>query len=141
MSKVARDLSDQAELLLDTDRCGEAEPLFRRSSVGPFLVLVLWHLAATRGWVDARFLPTRMTVLTTFDDWLFGQPGSTTYSGTWLLHTINNSYPVGIGFAIAAVVGVVLGCLIGWFRLVLILSIRSSRSSGRSRSPRGYHSQ
>lgn len=89
-----------------------------RNSIGLLLVLVLWHLASTRGWVDARFLPSPMTVLATFDDWVFGQRGSTTYSGTWLLHTIDSSYRVGIGFAIAAVVGVSLGCLIGWFRLV-----------------------
>jgi NitT/TauT family transport system permease protein len=89
-----------------------------QNSIGPFLVLLLWYLASTRGWVDARFLPSPVTVLQTFHDWVFGQRGTTTYSGTWIVHTLNSTYRVTIGFAIAAVVGVVLGCLIGWFRLV-----------------------
>src|SRR5262245_63512826 len=51
-------------------------------------------------------------------EWMFGQSGSTPYSGTWLQHTLNSSYRVFGGFIIAAIVGVTLGCLIGWFRLV-----------------------
>ncbi len=92
--------------------------LILRNSIGPLLVVVVWHLASTRGWVDARFLPSPGTVLQTFSDWVFGQPGRTTYSGTWVTHTLNSTYRVAVGFSIAAVVGVVIGCLIGWFRLV-----------------------
>ena len=45
-------------------------------------------------------------------------PGRRPYSGTWFLHAANSAYRVIAGFLIAAVFGVVLGSLIGWFRLV-----------------------
>jgi NitT/TauT family transport system permease protein len=94
-----------------------ARLVFRRI-IGPVLVLVLWYLAATHGWLDTRFVPSPVTVLRSMQEWMFGQVGATPYSGTWLQHTLNSSYRVFGGFLIAAVVGVVLGCLIGWFRLV-----------------------
>jgi NitT/TauT family transport system permease protein len=108
----------RSEKKWDSARIIACAHLVLRNSIGPFLVLLLWHLASTREWVDPRFLPSPLTVLQTFQDWVFGQRGTTTYSGTWIIHTLNSAYRVTIGFAIAAVVGVVLGCLIGWFRLV-----------------------
>lgn len=89
-----------------------------RTCTGPIIVLALWQLASTWGFVDARFLPTPTTVLSTLADWMFGQRGTTPYSGTWLSHALDSSYRVGTGFLIAAVIGVLLGCLIGWFRIV-----------------------
>lgn len=94
-----------------------ARLVFRRI-IGPLLFLLLWYLASTHGWLDARFVPSPVTVLSSLQEWMFGQVGKTPYSGTWLQHTVNSSYRVFGGFMIAAVVGVVLGCLIGWFRLV-----------------------
>lgn len=94
-----------------------ARLIFRRT-IGPLVFLVLWYLASSHGWLDARFVPSPVTVLTSLQEWMFGQVGKTPYSGTWLQHTVNSSYRVFGGFMIAAVVGVVLGCLIGWFRLV-----------------------
>jgi len=102
----------------DSARLITSAQLAFRKCIGPLLVLLLWHLASTHQWVDPHFLPAPSTVLRTFQDWVFGQPGTTTYSGTWIIHTLSSTYRVTIGFAIAAVVGVVLGCLIGWFRLV-----------------------
>jgi NitT/TauT family transport system permease protein len=81
-------------------------------------VLLLWHLASTRGWVDPRFVPAPATVLQAFNEWVFGNAGDSPYSGTWLMHASNSAYRVLIGFLIAAAFGVVLGCLIGWFRLL-----------------------
>jgi NitT/TauT family transport system permease protein len=92
--------------------------LVARRIIGPLLFLLLWHTASTLGWVDPRFVPAPITVLQTLQDWMFGQPGTTTYSGTWFTHTANSAYRVFGGFAVAAMVGVVLGCLIGWFRPV-----------------------
>lgn len=94
-----------------------ARLIFRRL-IGPMLFVLLWHTASTQGWVDARFVPSPVTVLRTLQDWMFGKVGTTTYSGTWFAHTGNSAYRVFGGFAVAAVVGVVLGLLIGWFRLV-----------------------
>ena len=86
--------------------------------VGPLAVLLLWHLAATLGWVDPHFVPAPLTVLKTLQEWMFGAAAGMPYSGTWFLHAGNSAYRVFGGFAIAAVVGVALGSLIGWFRLV-----------------------
>jgi NitT/TauT family transport system permease protein len=86
--------------------------------LGPLIVLVIWHLASTRGWVDPRFVPSPITVLHSLREWMFGQVGASPYSGTWFVHAGNSAYRVFGGFLCAAIVGVVLGCLIGWFRLV-----------------------
>jgi NitT/TauT family transport system permease protein len=86
--------------------------------VGPLIVVVIWHLASTYGWVDPRFVPAPLTVMRTLEHWMFGSDGATPYSGTWFLHAANSAYRVFGGFLIAAVLGVVLGSLIGWFRLI-----------------------
>jgi NitT/TauT family transport system permease protein len=93
-----------------------AHPAFRRA-IGPIVVLLLWHCASTYGWVDARFVPAPLTVLNSLKDWMFGQVGAGPYSGTWFAHAANSTYRVLGGFLIAAVFGVVLGCIIGWSRL------------------------
>jgi NitT/TauT family transport system permease protein len=80
--------------------------------------VLIWHLASTPGWVDARFVPGPLTVLHTLNVWMFGTPGAGPYSGTWFLHAGNSAYRVFGGFLIAAVAGVAVGSLIGWFRVV-----------------------
>jgi NitT/TauT family transport system permease protein len=89
-----------------------------RRIAGPLIVLVLWHLASTRGWVDPRFVPSPLTVLRALGEWMFGPAGAGPYSGTWFMHAGNSAYRVLVGFLLAAAAGVVIGCLIGWFRLV-----------------------
>jgi NitT/TauT family transport system permease protein len=85
--------------------------------LGPLIALVIWHLASTVGWVDARFVPAPLTVLRTLLEWIFGTAAGMPYSGTWFVHAASSAYRVFGGFLIAAVLGVVLGSLIGWFRL------------------------
>jgi NitT/TauT family transport system permease protein len=80
-------------------------------------VLLLWHLASTYGWVDVRFVPAPLTVLKTFNEWMFGTVGASPYSGTWFMHASNSFYRVMGGFVIASFFGVVIGCLIGWSRV------------------------
>lgn len=84
---------------------------------GPLAVLVLWHIAATAGWVDTRFVPSPLTVGKTLHTWIFATPTGDPYTGTWLSHAGYSCFRVLFGFAIAAAFGVVLGTLIGWFRL------------------------
>jgi NitT/TauT family transport system permease protein len=86
--------------------------------VVPAAIVVLWQLATTWGWLDARFVPPPTTVLRSWATWIFATPTGDPYTGTWLRHAGNSAYRVLVGFAIAASVGVVLGVLIGWFRLV-----------------------
>jgi NitT/TauT family transport system permease protein len=85
--------------------------------VGPLIVLLIWHMASTFGWVDPRFVPAPLTVLRTLQEWMFGAGGGMPYSGTWFRHAGNSAYRVFGGFLIAAATGIVLGSLIGWFRL------------------------
>jgi NitT/TauT family transport system permease protein len=92
--------------------------LVGRRIAGPLFVLVLWQLASTLQWVDPRFVPSPITVARSLQEWMFGPIGTTPYSGTWLMHAANSSYRVLIGFLLAAGSGIVIGCLIGWFRLV-----------------------
>jgi NitT/TauT family transport system permease protein len=89
-----------------------------RRVAGPAIVVVLWHLASTRGWVDQRFVPSPLTVMRALQEWMFGPTAANPYSGTWFAHAANSSYRVLVGFLIAAAFGVTLGCLIGWFRFV-----------------------
>jgi NitT/TauT family transport system permease protein len=92
--------------------------LVGRRIAGPLIVLALWQLASTLQWVDPRFVPSPITVARSLQEWMFGPTGTTPYSGTWFMHAANSSYRVLIGFLLAAGSGIVIGCLIGWFRLV-----------------------
>src|SRR5262245_17404868 len=86
--------------------------------VGPLIALLIWHLASTLGWVEARFVPAPMTVLKSLDEWMFGSVSGMPYSGTWFVHAASSAYRVFGGFIIAALFGVVLGSAIGWFRVI-----------------------
>jgi len=92
--------------------------LVGRRIAGPLFVLVLWQLASTLQWVDPRFVPSPITVARSLEEWMFGPVGTTPYSGTWFMHAANSSYRVLIGFLLAAGSGIVIGCLIGWSRLM-----------------------
>lgn len=85
--------------------------------VGPLAVLFLWYVATSTGWVDIRFVPSPLTVGKTLYTWIFATPTGDPYTGSWLAHAGYSTFRVLFGFFIAAVLGVVLGTLIGWFRL------------------------
>ena len=59
----------------DYDRMLGAARRGAQRLVGPLIALLLWHLASTLGWVDARFVPAPMTVLRTLNEWMFGPAG------------------------------------------------------------------
>lgn len=90
--------------------------------ISPVCLLVLWQVASTVGWVDARFVPPPTTVVESFNIWMFAAPTGDPYTGTWFEAAFSSGYRVFAGFAIAAVVGVVLGLLIGWSRLAADLA-------------------
>jgi NitT/TauT family transport system permease protein len=101
----------------DSARIFVGAHLVARRVVGPLAVLIFWHLASTLQWVDPRFVPAPLTVLHSFEIWVFGPVGAGPYSGTWFMHAGNSIFRVLVGFLAAAVTGVAVGCLIGWFRL------------------------
>src|SRR5690554_5739426 len=89
-----------------------------RRMVGPLFCLLLWYVATAAGWVDVRYVPSPTTVATTLYQWLFADPTGDPYTGTWFMHAGNSIYRVLLGFFIAAVIGVIIGGLIGWFKLM-----------------------
>jgi len=94
----------------------------RRTVLGmlvPALVLVIWQVAGSRPGM-AGILPTPMLVLEGWHGWIFGSPGMglNPYLGSWVSNVQYSSMRVAQGFFLAALIGVPLGLLIGWSRLV-----------------------
>lgn len=85
----------------------------------PVLVLLLWQVAGNRPDM-AGIVPTPLAVLQGWHTWMFGTPGMglNPYQGTWLANVQNSSLRVLQGFGLAALLGIPLGLLIGWSRVV-----------------------
>jgi len=92
---------------------------FLRKVLVPVLLVVLWEVAARMGMIDVRFVPAPSKVLVSWYYWIFGVEKTLgdPYVGTWAMHALQSAYRVLLGFAIASVVGIVLGIMIGYFRL------------------------
>jgi NitT/TauT family transport system permease protein len=90
----------------------------RRAAL-PVALLALWQYASSAGFFDPSFVPSPTAVVASWCQWIFGPHSELAwYSGTWLTYVYLSSWRVLIGFAIAAVVGVSIGVLIGWFELI-----------------------
>ncbi len=85
----------------------------------PIAVLVLWQIAGSRQDM-AGIVPTPLAVLQGWRGWVFGASGMglNPYSGTWLANVQYSSMRVIQGFALAVVIGIPLGLMIGWSRLM-----------------------
>jgi NitT/TauT family transport system permease protein len=86
----------------------------------PVLLLILWQLAGRgTGSLFGGVLPTPDRVWAAWQTWAFGQAGLglNPYSGTWLSNVLYSAQRVGQGFALATLIGVPFGILIGWNRL------------------------
>ncbi len=81
-----------------------------RKFVSPLLLLAIWELVARMGWVPRWFLPVPTDVLKTLLD--------ITLSGTLLDHVAISMVRATIGYVMAAVVGVSLGLLIAWSKVM-----------------------
>ena len=75
----------------------------------PILILVLWQLASTLGWVPAHRLPTPESVVLAAID--LGE------RGLLGLYVAISTQRVVIGFALGAIVGLVLGAIVGLSKL------------------------
>jgi NitT/TauT family transport system permease protein len=90
-----------------------------RRALPPLILLALWQLASTTGVFDPSFVPAPTTVLDSWWQWIFGPRSALAwYSGTWLEYVYLSAIRVFVGFGIAAVVGIVVGILIGWYELM-----------------------
>lgn len=86
--------------------------------VVPVLLLLAWQYAGSRPQM-AGIVPTPLKVLEGWHGWIFGSPGLglNPYLGTWGSNVAYSAQRVAQGFALAALLGVPLGLLIGWSRL------------------------
>ena len=85
----------------------------------PTVVVVLWQVTGSMPGM-AGILPTPLLVLEGWHSWIFAKPGMglNPYLGTWLANVEYSSMRVAQGFTLAALVGVPLGLLIGWSKII-----------------------
>ena len=83
----------------------------------PVGVLVAWELVVLSGAVRPGLLPSPLQVVATWVDLIFGNSGEAgRYSAVWARHAAASASRVLSGFALATVLGVTLGLLIGLYR-------------------------
>lgn len=95
----------------------------RRVALGlllPLAVVAVWQAAGTNGALFGGVLPTPDRVWSAWINWAFGEAGLglNPYSGTWLANLTFSAQRVAKGFLLAIAVGVPVGILIGWNRLL-----------------------
>jgi NitT/TauT family transport system permease protein len=86
----------------------------------PLAFLALWEAAVRYRWVAEGIVPAPEQVVRSWYVWIVGSRGFTLspYAGTWLDTVLFSTRRVLQGFGLAALVGIPLGILIGWNRLV-----------------------
>jgi NitT/TauT family transport system permease protein len=86
----------------------------------PLVLVALWQFAGKDGSLAGGALPTPDRVWKAWVTWAFGKAGPMTlspYVGNWSEAVMFSTWRVAKGFALAIVLGVPLGILIGWSRL------------------------
>ena len=81
-----------------------------RSVLGFAVFLIAWEILASAGLINAVLLPAPSTLVTAAGDLML--------NGTLLRHVGASIERVLVGFALAAVVGLTLGVVLGWFRIL-----------------------
>jgi NitT/TauT family transport system permease protein len=89
----------------------------------PLLLLGLWTLSSVQNVFGPGLLPTPMESASTYMDWLYGKSRGLVdpFSGTWGRNVLASSVRVVVGVSCAALVGIVLGILIGRSRAIELL--------------------
>ena len=93
---------------------------FAKALILPVGAIVLWQWVGQDGAVAGGALPTPDRVWQAWLKWCFGNPtfGLNPYIGTWQESVLFSLGRVLHGFVIAIAIGVPLGMLIGWSKLV-----------------------
>ncbi len=86
----------------------------------PIALVAIWQLAGTNGSLFGGALPTPDRVWSAWVLWAFGTPtlGLNPYIGTWYDNVVFSTIRVAKGFALAIALGVPIGIMIGWSRLM-----------------------
>lgn len=79
----------------------------------PAIVLALWTFATSEGRVPAYLMPSPKTLALECWDFVFGTLHLNSYAGTFATHALASLRRVGLGFLLAAVLGVPLGVIAG----------------------------
>jgi NitT/TauT family transport system permease protein len=89
----------------------------------PVLLIVAWQMGGRDGAIFGGALPTPDRVWKAWMLWAFGNPGFglNPYAGTWMANVVASAQRVAAGFALAIVIGVPLGILIGWSKTISAL--------------------
>jgi NitT/TauT family transport system permease protein len=101
---------------LDRGRWTSRLALTINCAILPLSLLLLWQAIVVQGVVKAELLPAPTQVVATWLDLIVGQRGEGRYAGVWWMHASASAGRVFAGFALASVVGVLLGVLIGLSR-------------------------
>ncbi|TYC59811.1 ABC transporter permease [Rhodobacterales bacterium] len=119
-----------------TSRPASASPLFSIGSVAsifsassvkklfvasilPIAIVLIWQFSGNNGSLFGGVLPTPDRVASAWYTWAFGSRGMglNPYSGTWFDSLVFSTTRVLQGFAVAVIVGIPTGILIGWTRM------------------------
>jgi NitT/TauT family transport system permease protein len=86
----------------------------------PVVLVSIWELAGRAGLVPQGILPAPSLVAEAWWAWAFADPGMglNPYLGTWGETVLFSARRVFAGFACAILIGVPMGIMIGWNRLV-----------------------
>jgi NitT/TauT family transport system permease protein len=85
----------------------------------PVTLLVVWQAAVTFAGIPSARLPAPIDVFNASVTWVFGEQSALGWSsGTWLPYLLLSVRRVVVGFTIAAVCGVTVGILVGWYAIV-----------------------
>ena len=94
------------------------------SLIIPAIVIVIWQIIGSRPGMQAM-IPSPTLVLSAWYDWIFGKAGGMSlnpYLGTWWSNVEYSAVRVVQGFALAMLVGIPLGLMIGWNRMVATMA-------------------
>ncbi|WP_371734639.1 ABC transporter permease [Allopusillimonas soli] len=88
----------------------------------PCALLLVWQVVGQQASM-AGVVPTPLEVIVAWRDWIFADPGMglNPYLGTWVGNVQYSTLRVAQGFALALVLGVPLGLMIGWSRAVALM--------------------
>src|SRR5215207_3798353 len=87
-------------------------PRTARRLVAPIVLIIAWQLSVDLWRFGDGFIPTPTEVMQTGSIWIFGLGSNDRYAGTWLAAVTASSQRVAMGFAVASILGVIMGTMI-----------------------------